>query len=129
MMGVPDERLRSAARSTNPPAAPLCARPDPGCVTGRRSRPELPDPGRRQTASVAVRHRFARLLFTILHNQHVNDVRRSVREGITVELGEAPQLTVESNAVPSLELRDLERAIGKLLAEQRAVILLVGSKA
>jgi len=69
------------------------------------------------------------LLFTILHNQHVNDVRRSVREGITVELGEAPQLTVESNAVPSLELRDLERAIGKLPAEQRAVILLVGSKA
>ena len=65
-------------------------------------------------------------LFTILHNQHVNDVRRSVREGITVELGEAPQLTVESNAVPSLELRDLERAIGKLPAEQREVILLVG---
>ena len=65
-------------------------------------------------------------LFTILHNQHVNDVRRSVREGITVELGEAPQLTVESNAVPSLELRDRERAIGKLPAEQREVILLVG---
>src|SRR5436309_4002447 len=65
-------------------------------------------------------------LFTILHNQNVNDVRRSVREGITVELGEAPQLTVESNAVPSLKLRDLERAIGKLPAEQREVILLVG---
>jgi len=64
-------------------------------------------------------------LFTILHNQHVNDVRRSVREGITVELGETPQLTVESNAVPSLGLRDLERAIGKLPAEQRYVFLLV----
>jgi len=25
-------------------------------------------------------------LFTILHNQHVNDVRRSVREGISVEV-------------------------------------------
>ena len=49
-------------------------------------------------------------LFTILHNQHVNDVRRSVREGNTVELEEAPQLTVQSNAIPSLELRDLERA-------------------
>src|SRR5204863_1653141 len=59
--GVSDERLRSAARSTNPPATPLCARPDPGCVTGRRSRPELPDPGRRQTAALAVRHGFARL--------------------------------------------------------------------
>src|SRR6476646_4180777 len=57
-------------------------------------------------------------LFTILHNQHVNDVRRSVREGTTVELGEAPQLTVQSNAVPTLELRDLERALGKLATEQ-----------
>jgi RNA polymerase sigma-70 factor, ECF subfamily len=65
-------------------------------------------------------------LFTILHNQHVNDVRRSVREGTTVELAEAPQLTVQSNAVPSLELRDLERALGKLATEQREVILLVG---
>jgi len=49
-----------------------------------------------------------------------------VREGNTVELDEAPQLTVQSNAIPSLELRDLERAIGKLPAEQREVILLVG---
>src|ERR1700720_987376 len=65
-------------------------------------------------------------LFTILHNQNVNDVRRVVREGFTVELGEAPQLTVQSNAIPALELRDLERAMGKLPAEQRAVILLVG---
>src|SRR5438067_1255415 len=65
-------------------------------------------------------------LFTILHNQHVNDVRHNAREGTTLELGEAPQLTVQSNAIPSLELRDLERAIGKLPAEQRVVILLVG---
>ncbi len=43
-----------------------------------------------------------------------------------MELDEAPQLTVQSNAIPSLELRDLERAIGKLPAEQREVILLVG---
>ena len=41
-------------------------------------------------------------------------------------MDEAPQLTVQSNAIPSLELRDLERAIGKLPAEQREVILLVG---
>jgi RNA polymerase sigma-70 factor (ECF subfamily) len=65
-------------------------------------------------------------LFTILHNQHVNDVRRSVREGTTVELGEAPQLTAQSNAIASLELRDLERALGKLATEQREVILLIG---
>jgi RNA polymerase sigma-70 factor, ECF subfamily len=65
-------------------------------------------------------------LFTILHNQHVNDVRHSVREGNSVELDEAPQLTVPGNAIASLELRDLERAIGKLPSEQRQVILLVG---
>src|SRR5438105_13958497 len=39
-------------------------------------------------------------LFTILHNQHVNDVRRSVREGVSVAVEEmAPVLTVYPNAV------------------------------
>jgi RNA polymerase sigma-70 factor, ECF subfamily len=65
-------------------------------------------------------------LFTILHNQHVNDVRHSVREGNTVELEEAPHLTVQSNAMHVLELRDLERAMGQLPTEQSQVILLVG---
>ena len=65
-------------------------------------------------------------LFTIMHNQHVNDVRHGVREGISVAVGEAPQLTVQSNAMPTLELRDLERALAKLPHEQREVILLVG---
>src|SRR5438132_13063470 len=60
---VSDERFRSAARGGNPAAAPLCARPDPGCVPRRRSRPELPDPRGRQTASLAARHRLARLAF------------------------------------------------------------------
>src|ERR1700681_1692481 len=61
-------------------------------------------------------------LFTILHNQHVNEVRRSVREGSYVTLEEAPELTVQSNAIPALQLRDLERAIGKLPPEQRQAI-------
>jgi len=65
-------------------------------------------------------------LFTILHNQYVNDVRRSVREADSIELSEAPQLTVQSNAIAALELRDLETALGKLQPEQREVILLVG---
>jgi RNA polymerase sigma-70 factor (ECF subfamily) len=56
-------------------------------------------------------------LFTILHNQHVNDIRRSVREGFCVPVEEvAPILTVSPNALASLQLRD----------EQRKVILLVG---
>ena len=66
-------------------------------------------------------------LFTILHNQHVNDVRRSVREGVNVPVEDmAPVLTVQPNAVDRLQLRDLEAAITQLPIEQRQVILLVG---
>lgn len=66
-------------------------------------------------------------LFTILHNQYVNQVRRSVREGAAVGLSETePLLTRAPHQGNSLELRDLERAMAKLPEEQRAVILLVG---
>src|SRR5262249_44004639 len=66
-------------------------------------------------------------LFTILHNQQVNDVRRSVREGANVPIDDAvPVLTVEANAMAALQLRDLEAALGMLAPEQRQVILLVG---
>src|SRR5215472_703211 len=66
-------------------------------------------------------------LFTILHNQNVNEVRRSVREGVAVAVEDAaPVLTMTPNAGPSLQLRDLERAISLLPEEQRQVILLVG---
>ncbi len=66
-------------------------------------------------------------LFTILHNQHVNDVRRSVHEGIQVAVEEmAPVLIAHPNALAVLQLRDLEAAIAKLPQEQRQVILLVG---
>ena len=66
-------------------------------------------------------------LFTILHNQNVNDIRRSVREGVPVAVEDvAPVLTVAPSAGASLQLRDLERAIKLLPEEQRQVILLVG---
>jgi len=66
-------------------------------------------------------------LFTILHNQYVNQVRRAVREGAAVGLSETePMLTRAPHQGKRLELRDLERAIAKLPEEQRAVILLVG---
>ena len=66
-------------------------------------------------------------LFTILHNQHVNDVRRSMRDGVTVPIEDVtPVLTAPSNVGASLQLRDLERAMTKLPEEQRQVILLVG---
>jgi RNA polymerase sigma-70 factor, ECF subfamily len=66
-------------------------------------------------------------LFTILHNQHVNDVRRLAREGANVAIEEmAPVLSVRPAAMAALELRDLEAAIARLAPEQREVIMLVG---
>jgi RNA polymerase sigma-70 factor (ECF subfamily) len=66
-------------------------------------------------------------LFTILHNQYVNQVRRAVREGASVGLSETePMLTHAPHQGKRLELRDLERAIAKLPEEQRTVIMLVG---
>jgi RNA polymerase sigma-70 factor (ECF subfamily) len=66
-------------------------------------------------------------LFTILHNQHVNHVRRSVREGVAVAVSETePSLTRAADHDKRLELRDLDRALAKLPDEQRTVILLVG---
>lgn len=66
-------------------------------------------------------------LFTILHNQHVNNVRGSAREGTAVPVEDvAAALPDHSNALESLQLRDLDRAIGRLPEEQRQVILLVG---
>lgn len=66
-------------------------------------------------------------LFTILHNQYVNRIRRAVREGAAVGLSESEPLLSRSPQQGSrLEVRDLERAIAKLPEEQRSVILLVG---
>jgi RNA polymerase sigma-70 factor, ECF subfamily len=66
-------------------------------------------------------------LFTILHNQHVNHVRRAVREGAPVGLSETePMLAQMPRQGKRLELRDLERALAKLPDDQRSVILLVG---
>ena len=66
-------------------------------------------------------------LFTILHNQYVNQVRQAVREGTAVAVSETePSLTRAANHDKRLELRDLDRALAKLPDEQRAVILMVG---
>ena len=66
-------------------------------------------------------------LFTILHNQHVNHLRRARREGSPVAVEDAaPFLAVAPSAAAILELRDLERVIATLPGEQREVIGLVG---
>jgi RNA polymerase sigma-70 factor (ECF subfamily) len=66
-------------------------------------------------------------LFTILHNQHVNDIRRSARGGTEVPVEDiAAALPIGENATGALQLRDLHRALGRLPEAQRQVILLVG---
>jgi RNA polymerase sigma-70 factor, ECF subfamily len=65
-------------------------------------------------------------LFTILHNQHCNELRRTMREGLSIELDQAPPVPVPSNAIALLELRDLERAINRLPEDQRTVVLFIG---
>jgi RNA polymerase sigma-70 factor (ECF subfamily) len=65
-------------------------------------------------------------LFTILHNQHVSDVRRAAREVVTVSVEDAPTLTTQPNAYDVLRLRDLRAEMDRLPIEQREAILLIG---
>lgn len=66
-------------------------------------------------------------LFSILHNQHINRVRRHLRMGTAVEINDAySELSRPAGQDKCLELRDLERALSQLPEEQRAAILLVG---
>jgi RNA polymerase sigma-70 factor (ECF subfamily) len=64
-------------------------------------------------------------LFTIMHNQHVNSIRRLMREGVAVSIED---VRVDLSAVPrveaTLELSDAERAIAGLPRDQRQVIVL-----
>jgi RNA polymerase sigma factor (sigma-70 family) len=58
-------------------------------------------------------------LFTMLHNQRVNAVRRAVRAGNTVNVA-----TTDPTA--SRTLFELDRAMGQISEEHRQVILLIG---
>ena len=62
-------------------------------------------------------------LFTVMHNVHVNRVR-AARATDTLE-EEMPELAQRASQGDALLVRDLDRAIARLPAEQRAVLLLV----
>jgi RNA polymerase sigma-70 factor (ECF subfamily) len=64
-------------------------------------------------------------LFTILHNVHISDLRRSAREPRrTRVVGSVSPVHCEPKAI--LDLVDLDRAIAKLPDPQRRVLLLIG---
>ncbi len=62
-------------------------------------------------------------LFTVMHNVHVNQVRAS-RDHATLD-DEGAEMAVAAVQGASLEIRDLERALALLPAEQREVLLLI----
>jgi len=68
-------------------------------------------------------------LFTLMHNQNVNGVRRSMREGIAIEFDDKwHSLTAATDPAGRLLLRDLDRALARISDEQRRVILLMVRK-
>jgi RNA polymerase sigma-70 factor (ECF subfamily) len=66
-------------------------------------------------------------LFTIMHNQNVNNVRRDARESAAVDI-EWVSATVPATTDPtaSRKMIELDRALARLPLGQRQVILLVG---
>ena len=66
-------------------------------------------------------------LFTLMHNQYVNESRRSNREGQPIDVDDvASSLVAVTDPTASRQLHELERALGELPIEQREVILLIG---
>src|ERR1700740_2726552 len=63
-------------------------------------------------------------LFTIMHNQYVNSVRRSARQGAKIVVEKLPLASPPAQTL-RWELRDLDRAIRRLPGEQTATLLLI----
>jgi RNA polymerase sigma-70 factor, ECF subfamily len=66
-------------------------------------------------------------LFTIMHNQNVNNVRRDIRKSAAIEI-EQVATTLPATTDPSAwrKMVELDRALTRLPLGQRQVILLVG---
>jgi len=66
-------------------------------------------------------------LFTIMHNQYVNTVRREAREATTVDIEHiSSTLVATTDPTARRQLVELDCALARLSAEQREVLLLVG---
>ena len=66
-------------------------------------------------------------LFAILHNLFIDALRRKRREGLTIELSDAPDLAGPGPEPDGrLLMRDVLACLDAIPVEQRAVILLVG---
>jgi RNA polymerase sigma-70 factor, ECF subfamily len=66
-------------------------------------------------------------LFTIMHNQYVNEVRRATRDAAALDVQDCSTfLVANSDPSASRQLQELEQALSQLPDGQRQVILLVG---
>src|SRR5215213_1026166 len=66
-------------------------------------------------------------LFTLMHNQNINNARHSIREGWNIDVEAVSNvLTATTDPTASRRLYELDRALSQLAQEQRQVILLVG---
>jgi RNA polymerase sigma-70 factor, ECF subfamily len=66
-------------------------------------------------------------LFTLMHNQNVNVVRRGVREGVAVAVDDlSTALVAVADPTAGRQLIELDRALAQLSEDQRRVILLIG---
>src|SRR5262245_58429357 len=66
-------------------------------------------------------------LFTIMHNQYVNTVRRAMRDGANIDIEQmSSALVATTDPTASRQLHELEQALSRLRDEQREAILLVG---
>ena len=66
-------------------------------------------------------------LFTLLHNQRVNDIRKEMKWGSPLGVDDVSGgLVSVADTSARRQLGELEEAIGKVPLEQRQVILLVG---
>jgi RNA polymerase sigma-70 factor (ECF subfamily) len=66
-------------------------------------------------------------LFTIMHHQYVNTVRREARQTATVDIEQiSSTLVATTDPTARRQLVELDRALARLPAEQREILLLVG---
>jgi RNA polymerase sigma-70 factor, ECF subfamily len=66
-------------------------------------------------------------LFTVMHNQNVNNVRQAAREFAVGDIDQiSATLPATTDPAASRQMFELERALAQLALEQRQVILLVG---
>jgi RNA polymerase sigma-70 factor (ECF subfamily) len=66
-------------------------------------------------------------LFTIMHHQYINTVRREARDRVTVDIEHVSStLVATTDPTARRQLIELDRALARLPGEQREVVLLVG---